>query len=516
MKKYILFILLIAVKISTAQQGINNNWLMGYSSFGGLPFGNTKFDFFNGIPIINYDSLEMDFRHTHANISDAQGNLLFYTNGYYIADASNDTMQNGSGINPGAYADQFSDGFQIPQGALIIRQPGSSSIYYMFHNTLDNHPVPGAYSLYFYLTTIDMSLNGGLGTVISKNQILLTDSMVTGKITACKHANGRDWWVMTHQINTNKFFRFLVTTNNLILGPYSQNIGAIRPQDAGQAWFSPDGSRFAYFYLNGGLDIFDFNRCTGQLSNPVHIAISFVGGYNVGLAFSPNSDVLYVSNVFYVYQFDLTAANIAASVQTVATYEGFMSVPPNCPTCPSLQTLFSNAGLAPDGKVYISTGNGTVHWHTIDNPDVVGMGCNVNQHSVQVPAYYFNTVPNHPNYFLECDSTLGCLCAPTGGLPTPQPPKGGVAAMPNPSDGNFTLQFDVKSMSGELEIYDVMGKLVYKDYVSAWSQFKRVSLTPRDEVGGLTPLQGLGLSGGIYNCILKRGSEIERVKVIVN
>ncbi|HRB38907.1 MAG TPA: hypothetical protein PK134_08390, partial [Bacteroidia bacterium] len=130
MKKYILFILLIAVKISIAQQGINNNWLMGYSSFGGLPFGNTKFDFFNGIPIINYDSLEMDFRHTHANISDAQGNLLFYTNGYYIADASNDTMQNGSGINPGAYADQFSDGFQIPQGALIIRQPGSSSIYY--------------------------------------------------------------------------------------------------------------------------------------------------------------------------------------------------------------------------------------------------------------------------------------------------------------------------------------------------------------------------------------------------
>ncbi|MEZ5068912.1 MAG: hypothetical protein R2847_10690 [Bacteroidia bacterium] len=38
-----------------------------------------------------------------ANISDAQGNMLFYTNGYYIADASNDTMQNGNDISPTGY-----------------------------------------------------------------------------------------------------------------------------------------------------------------------------------------------------------------------------------------------------------------------------------------------------------------------------------------------------------------------------------------------------------------------------
>ncbi|MCB0849322.1 MAG: hypothetical protein KDC20_06170, partial [Bacteroidetes bacterium] len=61
------------------------------------------------------------------NISDVSGNMLFYTNGYYIADATNDTMQNGSGLNPGAYANAFSDGFMIPQGALIIPKPLSSS-----------------------------------------------------------------------------------------------------------------------------------------------------------------------------------------------------------------------------------------------------------------------------------------------------------------------------------------------------------------------------------------------------
>jgi hypothetical protein len=507
-QKIILILLSVAAAYSSIGQGLNNNWLMGYSSFGGFPFGNTRFDFTGGSLNMSFDSLEMQFKQTHTNISDTQGNLLFYTNGYYIADASNDTMQNGSGINPGAYANSKSDGFLIPQAALIIPQPGSSNLYYMFHNTADAYPVipNSSVSYHFYLTTIDMSLNNGLGAVVSKNQILLTDSMNVGKITACKHANGRDWWVFCHRVNSNKFYRFLVTTNNLILGPYSQNIGAVRPDDAGQAWFSPDGKRFAYFYLNGGLDIFDFNRCTGVLSNPVHVQINYNNGYNVGLAFSPNSNVLYVSNVYNVYQLDLTAADIAASFLPVAAYDSFVST---CSSCVPFQTLFALAGLAPDGKIYISTGNGTLYWHTIDNPDVVGMGCNVNQHSVQLPALYFNTVPNHPNYFLECDSTLGCLCASTTNLtPYPSPKERGVTAMPNPNDGNFMLQFDVMSISGVLEIYDVMGKLVYKDYVSAWSQFKKVNLTPALS-------KGEGVSGGIYNCILKRGSEIENVKVII-
>ncbi|MEZ5068920.1 MAG: hypothetical protein R2847_10730 [Bacteroidia bacterium] len=46
--------------------------------------------------------------------------------------------------------------------------------------------------------------------------------------------------------------------------------------------------------------------------------------------------------------------------------------------------------------------------------------------------------------------------------------------VPNPNNGVFTLQFNVMSISGTLEIYDAMGRLVYKDYVAAWSQFKKL------------------------------------------
>jgi hypothetical protein len=74
MVKYWLNLLILVcflpVPTNAQNQGINNHWIMGYSSVGGLPFGNPRFDFFSGTPVISYDSLEMEFRHTHANISD--------------------------------------------------------------------------------------------------------------------------------------------------------------------------------------------------------------------------------------------------------------------------------------------------------------------------------------------------------------------------------------------------------------------------------------------------------------
>ncbi|HMU77010.1 MAG: T9SS type A sorting domain-containing protein [Bacteroidetes bacterium] len=489
-------ILVLMYNLHYGQQGINNNWLMGYSSWGGSPFGQTRMNFFNGAPTISYDSLEMDFNHTHANISDAIGNMMFYTNGYYLADATNDTMQNGSGLSPGAYANAFSDGFGIPQGALIIPKPNSSNLYYLFHNSADGYsqPIPNSISYNFYVTTIDMNVNGGLGTVLSKNVSLLTDSMNPGKIAATKHANGRDWWVMIHRVNTNKFYKFLVTPN-VILGPYSQNIGVIRGDGAGQAWFSPDGKKYAYYYVNDGLDIFDFDRCTATLSNAVHVNMPFENGYNVGMAISPGSNALYVSNTQHVYQFDLTAANIAASQLTVATYDSFVSVFPGFPN--GFATLFGLSALAPDGKIYITTGNSTIHMHTIDNPDVIGLGCNVNQHSVQLQSVYFNTLPNHPNYFLGCDTTCTtCLV----GVPSLTPEGVMLRASPNPNNGNFTLQFNVQSTAGELEIYDVMGKMVMRNYVAPWSQYKRVDITQ--------------LKKGIYFCKLKWKHTEQSLKVI--
>ncbi|MEZ5067471.1 MAG: hypothetical protein R2847_02865 [Bacteroidia bacterium] len=77
---------------------------------------------------------------------------------------------------------------------------------------------------------LDMSLNGGL-ELTTKNQILYSDSMNYGKLAMCKTANGRDWWLMVSTIGSNKFVKFLITVNGVILGPYYQNIGVNKMQE---------------------------------------------------------------------------------------------------------------------------------------------------------------------------------------------------------------------------------------------------------------------------------------------
>ncbi len=490
MKKIIFAIFIAANSVCLfGQQGLNNNWMSGYSSFGGLPFGINKINFYNGNPTVTYDSLPMDFNHTHANISDSAGNILFYTNGYYIADATNDTMDNGDSINAGAYADAFPDGLLIPQGALIIPKPDNPGIYYMFHNTLDEYPIMNSayYSKNLKLTTIDMSLNNGKGKVLSKNVPIIIDSLNDCKLIACKHGNGRDWWVITHRVKTNMFYKVLVTPYG-IQSITSQNIGTIRSYDTGQAKFSPDGTKYAYFTIS--LDVFDFDRCTGLFSNWRHDSVPEIYG-NQGCAFSPNGQMLYISNLYRIWQYDLNINNLQATRNIVAEWDSFYYAG-------VIATLLCLPELAPDGKIYLTTGSSSNVMHVINNPDVYGMGCNVAQHSLQLPSVYFNTLPNHPNYFLGPAPGNPC-----NNLGLPNPSKGGakkIQCFNNPTHDKFTLWFPVDKDVGWLEIYDVNGECIRREYVAQWSQYKTV------EIGEF--------SAGVYYCRMRWASGEGSVRVV--
>lgn len=227
MKKIILFLIVVFFKQYSFSQGVNNLWLMGYASWAGTPWGGTNFDFAGGNLNVSYQSRVMNFNCTNGVICDRNGNFLFSSNGIWIANPANDTMENGIQLNPGIYTSQRdSFGLALPQANLIIPIPGDSNKYYLFHETSDDYG--NSYcTLYLYYSIIDMSLDSGLGAVTQKNVILLNDSLTAGRLTACKHANGRDWWLVTHQNNTNRYYKFLITPFG-ILGPYTQDIGVVR------------------------------------------------------------------------------------------------------------------------------------------------------------------------------------------------------------------------------------------------------------------------------------------------
>lgn len=458
-----------------------------------LPLGGIDMDFVSGTPVISYLIREMEFRRAVANICDSIGNLLFVTNGVYIADATGDTMLNGSGLNPSSYTSLYPDGLPPMQMNIIIPDPGNMDLYYLFHTTIDD-PFGALLTRFLYYSIIDMSLNSGLGAVTAKNQMLLNDSLTKGNLTACKHANGRDWWLICHKSYSNLYYKFLITPFG-IQGPITQSIGILRENDLGQAVFSPDGYHFACYNLRNQypahLEVYNFDRCTGLLSNPVYIAINDSAS-GVGVAFSPSSQHLYVSSTRYVYQFDVAAPNIPTTQTTVAVWDGFYS------PSPPFATLFNIQQLAPDGKIYIGTGNSTLHLHVINQPDSAGLACDLVQHGVPLPAYNFNSLPNHPNYFLG--ALTGSPCDTLTSLSNDLFINSKLNVFPNPNNGYFTLGFNAQKEVGILEIFDAMGRMVYEDKVAQWSQYKKVDIT--------------SMPMGIYFCRIKWEAKVAGVKIL--
>ncbi len=383
-------------------QGIDSKWFMG----GGccLPyFSGIDLDFTQDTMVISLVQRDMIVAETNGIISDQNGNLLFYTNGIYIANSLNDTMQNGSGLNPGQFTtSRQQNGITIPQANLVIPFPGDTTKYYLFHETCDDINVSGA-TYFLYNSIIDMSLNAGLGVVVVKNNILLQDTLVPGRLTACKHANGRDWWLISHKLFSSTVFKYLITPFG-ISGPWIQDLVTQRDILFGQAIFSNQGNKFAYYDPNGDLDIWDFDRCNGTFSNLTHIDINDSAAAG-GIAFSSTGRFLYVSSINYLYQFDMNASSIDSSKITVGVYDGFRSI--------GLYANFYLSALAPDGKIYINCGNGCFILHVINSPDSVGLSCDFCQHCITLPAVNHFTIPNFPNYNLQADGGTICDSLPT-------------------------------------------------------------------------------------------------------
>src|SRR5690606_40020309 len=97
---------------------------------------------------------------------------------------------------------------------ITVPLPGSDSLWYIFHPDQFHSGDPGRDTIgALYFSIVDMSLNSGLGGVVMKNQLLLLPS--TEKVTAVRHCNGVDWWIVGHEATpqgSNRFFSFLLSS----------------------------------------------------------------------------------------------------------------------------------------------------------------------------------------------------------------------------------------------------------------------------------------------------------------
>ena len=183
-----------ALRFTTLAQLNDAQWMLGFNKISSI-------DFRTDPPSLDTIHKPMATFETNASLSDEQGNLQYYTNGIYIAGklSNGDSILNGNGLSPCAFTTQYSNqGMPIPQASIFLNKPGSDRYYYLFHFSADNGV---CYTLYHSL--IDMQANFGLGAVIAQNDTFYQGITRTGGMAACKHANGRDWWIVIGGRNNN-------------------------------------------------------------------------------------------------------------------------------------------------------------------------------------------------------------------------------------------------------------------------------------------------------------------------
>ena len=354
MKSNLSVLLIVLSVLASFAQGEANNWYFGQ---------NAAITFNSGTPVALTNSAMQTYEGC-ATLSDATGQLLFYTDGRTVYNRNHQVMVNGSGL----LGHESST-----QSGTIVPLPGSTNLFYVF--TLDEVAKPNG----FRYSIIDLNLDGGLGAVTTtKNVLVYTPSCE--KISVVKHANNIDFWILTHAFESNNFYSHLLTGSGLSSTPVISSIG-FAPHTAsngvnkngapGGMKISPNGQKLAVCYQksysldHNFLELYDFNNNTGVVSNAITL-MQTTANFIYGVEFSPNNQILYATanNSFFLYQFDLTAADIPNSIVTIFQ---------NSTSTPNLYRPLS-LQLGPDGKIYSAMGSNPF-LGCINNPNVLGVGC---------------------------------------------------------------------------------------------------------------------------------------------
>lgn len=286
-----------------------------------------------------------------ATIADGNGDLVLYCNGGplwstppwnvgAVWDRTHTIMPNGDLSTAGGCN-------SAAQACLIAQDPGDPERYYIFTTDCQEHAMAGG----LRYNVVDMTLNGGNGDVVSSGTLLQPN--INESIVGIRHANGQDVWILVHDNGSSTFFAFLLSGSG-ITGPVASAVGPSVGQQAGQLAANITGSK-VHYAGTWTSTLFDFDPGTGVLTNPVDLQREVFG-----CAFARGCRLLYTCELVgaqRIFQYDLFAADVAASEQVVGTGSALMQ---------------GNLQLGPDGRIYLAQ-FGSTHLGVIQQPDVLGI-----------------------------------------------------------------------------------------------------------------------------------------------
>ena len=303
-----------------------------------------------------------------ASISSDNGDLLFYTDGSTVYDATHNTMPNGTGLL---------GSFSSSQSAIIVPRPGNSDQYYIF-----TVPVSGTIGMHYSL--VDMTLNSGLGDVVvaEKNVFLHLNS--GENVCALAHANGNDYWVATHIRYSDTIKAYHISAAGVNMTPVISTTGDSIIAYVGSIKASPDSKyiglakqTFGGTATNGNIGLYQFNNATGEVTDHLLWSSPNVTG-PYGVEFSPNSKVMYISDGWGAFNNSFVQYDISTFDLTAITSSEYLIVD---------SLSFGQCQIGPDLKIYLSTSiagttSANQFLHVVHEPNVLGVGCDFEENAV--------------------------------------------------------------------------------------------------------------------------------------
>ncbi len=456
MKQIIFFILLISNFYINAQIKLGNEWVSGR--------GGVKINFNNSLIYTHSNNyISSYFTGGNSNICDTNGSLILASDGFNVYDSLGNYLDGGDTL---IYKDYYvaHNGFSIlSQNSIFL--PMDSSKYYFINATMGDARYADCQAnnnCYFDLllyNVIDMKANGGAGKVIQRMIPLLQNANLRKtQMMACRHGNGKDWWLLKQEGDNANVHTFLFTQDSV----YDKGVQVFNEpvwgnwDIRGQSTFNGDGSKYAttsHGSSSGLIFLADFDRCYGKLSNPwvlempagsQHIPsdTTITERLSVGLAFSPNNKFLYVISMSNIYQYDLQDSTWLHIAGLDTTYIQFQD--------------YETAYLGPDNKIYIGNFNGlSKQMSRIDNPDIKGAGCNFCPRCLRLDTLTgfitAGTPPCMPNYSLGAKE---CFPDDVNEVDI----KNTIEIYPNPSSAIFYI---INADKKKKELYNSVGQMIF-------------------------------------------------------
>lgn len=459
-----------------AQDYYGAAWIVGYSNDSTfLPkYGKTEINFSSGNINVEYKFGEKlpELGYTNASIGNKNGTLRYFTDGFRIYDNKQKVISNGDSINYGRVWRDYVGGYPAEYNHYFIPMPGKEDIQTaLIHFTINYHP--DFIQRYFFAPVFKFS-RIEFDRISKENLVSIKDSIITqgdfvqSHMALTKHANGRDWWIIIEDYLSNNHRVYLLDTSGIRLYA-NQKIGV--PADSfdwtGNSIFTPDGEMFIKYLRGYQIQIFDFDRCLGILSNP-RIVINKNALFKdyCYVVVSPNSQFLYLNSDSIIWQYDLHAKDIQSSETIIGEWDGYLFEN-------RLTTSFNQLSLATDGKIYVSCRSSSIYLHVVNNPNEKGLNCNFHLRQIELPAFMFGNLPAPPNYNLLVKTKSSCdtlLSSSSNNLNVE------ISIYPNPVYNYFKIGSDLHSYL-YVRLLDLMGTIV-KEYQKNYNNYYDVSDIP--------------------------------------